>query len=34
MGGGGGGVLNEVQLERDGRNSDEQLQKKTEYTDL
>ena len=30
----GGGVFNEVEPERDGRNSDEQLQGKTEYTDL
>ena len=31
---GGGGVLNEVEPERDRRNSDEQLQGKTEFTDL
>ena len=31
---GGGGVLNEVEPERDRRNSDEQLHGKTEFTDL
>ena len=30
---GGGGVLNEVEPERDRRNSDVQLQEKTEFTD-
>ena len=30
----GAGVLNEVEPERDRRNSDEQLQGKTEFTDL
>ena len=31
---GGEGVLYEVEPERDRRNSDEQLQGKTEFTDL
>ena len=31
---GRGEVLNEVEPERDRRNSDEQLQGKTEFTDL